>query len=105
MNHLIHQLQVSLLFKLLDLFKIDLEAPPITGSNLSAYLEDIVSDEEPLDEATPPQSKTPPPSSPVSKWAVESKTKEELLLMMETLDRDIATVEQQISLLEKQHQV
>ena len=84
-----------------------MEAPPTGASSLSAYLEDIVSDEEPLDEATPPhnQSKTPPPTSPVSKWSVDIKSKEELLLMMETVDCDIASIEQQISLLEKQQQV
>ena len=75
-------------------------------SGLSAYLEDIVSDEEPLlddVETTPPpnESNTPPPESSVNEWVESSPSKEELLQMMEKVDRDITAIEQQISVLEK----
>lgn len=75
-------------------------------SGLSAYLEDIVSDEEPLlddVETTPPpnESNTPPPESSITEWVESSPSKEELLQMMEKVDRDITAIEQQISVLEK----
>jgi hypothetical protein len=82
------------------------DVEPQVASSLSAYLEDIVSDEEPIEEATPPHdgSKTPPPSSPSStKWTThETMSKEELLLTVEKIDRDITSIEQQITSLEKQ---
>ena len=62
------------------------------GAGLSAYLEDIVSDEEPM--MSDDMDTTPPPSLP---------TKDELLQMMEKVDRSIATVEQQISILQRRH--
>lgn len=68
-------------------------------SSLSAYLEDIISDEEPIEETTPPCAQ---PKSPVLSIQVDPvRNKEELLLMMERVDREIATTEQQISVLEK----
>lgn len=66
----------------------------IPSVHYSAYLEDILSDEEPMLDDTPPP-KTPPTS------VKEGCSKEELLVMMERVDRDISTTEQQISLLEK----
>ena len=68
------------------------------ASGLSAYLEDIVSDEEPLEEPPPPSSpqtsKGPPASDP-------ARSKEELLQLMERVDREITSTEQQITVLEK----
>ena len=69
-------------------------SPPTAGaaSGLSAYLEDIVSDEDPMTDdmdTTPPTSHLP--------------SKDELLQMMEKVDRSIATVEQQISILQRRH--
>ena len=59
-----------------------------TTSGLSAYLEDIVSDEE-LDEiiATPPTDDRP-------------RGKDELLLLMDQVDFDITSIEQRIITLE-----
>lgn len=64
------------------------------ASGLSAYLEDIVSDEEPLEE---------PPASPQATPTVSdsARSKEELLQLMERVDREITTAEQQITILEK----
>lgn len=64
-----------------------------TGLGLSAYLEDIVSDEE-LDEieATPPTN---------AESGHHLHGKDELLTMMDKVDRDITLIEQMIQSLEK----
>lgn len=82
--------------------------PPVSTSGLSAYLEDIVSDEDPmLDdmETTPPpqDSHTPPPPS-MHEMECQRPSKEELLTMMEKVDSDISNVEQRILTLEKREE-
>ena len=76
--------------------------PPMQGPGLSAYLEDIDSDDDTLlrdEEEEREPTKTPPePSTSVSP---KRPTKEELLQMMERVDRDIAAMESQITALQK----
>lgn len=65
---------------------------PVPSSGLSAYLEDIDSDEE-LDEIEPlPSVKEEESTKP--------QGKDDLLVMMDKVDRDIASIEQRISSLE-----
>lgn len=81
------------------LFLADNDSTTPVASGLSAYLEDIISDEEPLEETTPPgAAKTPPPPQLDTPTL---RSKEELLQLMERVDRDITSIEQQISVLEK----
>lgn len=64
--------------------------PPVPASGLSAYLEDIDSDEE-LDEIEP---------SVKEEETSKPHGKDDLLSMMDKVDREIASIEQRISSLE-----
>ena len=79
------------------------------GPGLSAYLEDIESDEGDLlmvdeDEKPPgtplPETTSPTPPTP-SGGSSGQPSKEQLLQKMDTVDRDIAATEDQISALQK----
>lgn len=75
-------------------------SPPPQVTGLSAYLEDIDSDDDIMreEEDEKPQAKSPkePPSASPGK-----PTKDELLQMMERVDRDIAANEGQMAILQK----
>ena len=78
----------------------------LQGLGLSAYLEDIESDEGDLlmvdEDEKPPGVSLPDPAPPQS-VASGQLSKDQLLLRMETVDRDIAATERQIAaLLKKQ---
>ena len=77
-------------------------SPPMQGTGLSAYLEDIDSDDDTLlrdEEEEKEPVKTPP--EPSSSGSPKRPSKEELLQMMERVDRDIAATESQIAALQK----
>ena len=83
---------------------------PPQGPGLSAYLEDIESDEGDLlmvdEEEKPPGGSLPdtaPPTPPTTQMGASSgqPSKEQLLQKMDTVDRDIAATEGQISALQK----
>lgn len=76
------------------------------GPGLSAYLEDIESDEGDLmvgDDENPPGTPPPaPPTPPATSGGLSTQqSKEQLLQKMETVDRDISATEGQISTLQK----
>ena len=75
-------------------------SPPPQVTGLSAYLEDIDSDDDIMreeeDEKPPAKSPVEPPSASPGK-----PTKDELLQMMERVDRDIAANEGQMAILQK----
>lgn len=81
---------------------------PSQGPGLSAYLEDIESDEGDLmvdDDEKPlgtPPPEVAPPTPPATSGGLNSQhSKEQLLQKMETVDRDITATEEQISTLQK----
>lgn len=91
-----------------DLVRTSVTLSISQGPGLSAYLEDIESDEGDLmvdDDEKPPG--TPPPevaprTPPATSGGLCSQhSKEQLLQKMETVDRDIAATEEQISTLQK----